>query len=236
MKTINLPVNTETIKFTDLSKLIGIALVPEESELSRRCATSVWYEGDTVSAAYSGGLTVRNPLTRRPWPPGGFTSTQLLVEAVVTPDDLRHYLAGCGIEVVVAQESAQVPSAPPEVDTTPPETQPATLAEQRQAAIAVPAPGSEAQTAATPVMADSARTVIPPEPERRLARLRALRGDVTSRSGKWTFRGITALVASEKSEGRKRSDEKTIRNDLREAVDNEREARRAGFASGLVQR
>jgi hypothetical protein len=150
MKTINLPANTETIKFTDLSKLIGIALIPDESELSKRCTTSVWYEGDTVSAAYSGGLTVRNPLTRRPWPPGGFTSIQLLVEAVVTPDDLRHYLAGCGIEVVVAQESAQVPSAPPAVDTTPPETQPATPAEQRQAAVAAPAPVSEAQTAAKP--------------------------------------------------------------------------------------
>ena len=75
-----------------------------------------------------------------------------------------------------------------------------------------------------------------PDPERRLALLRALGGSATYRRNEWKFTGIAALVASEKSEGCKRSDEKTIRADLKEAVQNELEAKRAGFGSGLGQR
>ena len=75
-----------------------------------------------------------------------------------------------------------------------------------------------------------------PDPERRLALLRALGGSATYRRNEWKFTGIAALVASEKSEGRKRSDEKTIRADLKEAAQNELEARRAGFGAGLGQR
>ena len=75
-----------------------------------------------------------------------------------------------------------------------------------------------------------------PDPERRLALLRALGGSATYRRNEWKFTGIAALVASEKSEGCKRSDEKTIRADLKEAAQNEREARRAGFGAGLGQR
>ncbi len=47
-----------------------------------------------------------------------------------------------------------------------------------------------------------------PDPERRLALLRALGGNAIYRRGEWKITGISALVASEKSEGRKRSDEK----------------------------
>lgn len=75
-----------------------------------------------------------------------------------------------------------------------------------------------------------------PDPERRLARLRALGGDVIYKRGEWKITGISALVASEKGEGRKRCDEKTIRADLKEAAENENEAKRAGFGSGLGQR
>jgi hypothetical protein len=87
-----------------------------------------------------------------------------------------------------------------------------------------------------PVMAGSASTATTPNPERRLARLRALGGNATYRRNEWKFTGIAALVKSEKSEYRKRSDEKTIRADLKEAAQNERDAKRAGFADGLGQR
>ena len=75
-----------------------------------------------------------------------------------------------------------------------------------------------------------------PDPERRLARLRALGGDAIYRRGEWKITGISALVASEKGEGRKRCDEKTIRADLKEAAESEREAKRANAFSGLGQR
>ena len=91
--------------------------------------------------------------------------------------------------------------------------------------------------AATPApVADSASNDATPDPERRLALLRALGGSATYRRNEWKFTGIAALVASEKSEGCKRSDEKTIRADLKEAAQNELEARRAGFGAGLGQR
>lgn len=90
--------------------------------------------------------------------------------------------------------------------------------------------------APAPVVADSASTETTPDPERRLARLRALGGNATYKRGVWKIIGITDLVESEKSEGRKRSDEKTIRADLKEAAQNELDARRAGFGAGLGQR
>ena len=91
--------------------------------------------------------------------------------------------------------------------------------------------------AATPApVAGIATNSATPDPERRLARLRALGGDAIYRRGEWKITGISALVASEKGEGRKRCDEKTIRADLKEAAESEREARRAGFGAGLGQR
>ena len=87
-----------------------------------------------------------------------------------------------------------------------------------------------------PVVAESASNDTTPDPERRLARLRALGGSATYKRGEWKIIGITYLVESEKSEGRKRSDEKTIRADLKEAAQNELDARRAGFGAGLGQR
>ena len=91
--------------------------------------------------------------------------------------------------------------------------------------------------AATPAPeADSASNDATPDPERRLALLRALGGNAIYRRGEWKITGISALVASEKSEGRKRSDEKTIRADLKEAAENERDAKRANAFAGLGQR
>lgn len=93
------------------------------------------------------------------------------------------------------------------------------------------------QDTATPVpVADSASNSTTPDPERRLARLRALGGDAIYRRGEWRITGISALVASEKSEGRKRCDEKTIRADIKEAAENEREAKRSNAFAGLGQR
>lgn len=91
--------------------------------------------------------------------------------------------------------------------------------------------------AATPApVAGIATNNATPDPERRLARLRALGGDAIYRRGEWKITGISALVASEKGEGRKRCDEKTIRADLKEAAESEREAKRANAFSGLGQR
>ena len=92
------------------------------------------------------------------------------------------------------------------------------------------------QAAAPAPAADSASNNATTDPERRLARLHALGGSATYRRNEWKFTGIKALVAIEKSEGRKRSSEKTIRGDLKEAAQTELEAKRAGFAAGLGQR
>jgi hypothetical protein len=67
-----------------------------------------------------------------------------------------------------------------------------------------------------------------PDSERRLALLRELGGSVKLRHGEWRFTGIKALVASEKAARTGRSDEKTIRADLREACQAERDAKTAG--------
>ena len=75
-----------------------------------------------------------------------------------------------------------------------------------------------------------------PDPERRLALLRELGGAAKYTRGEWTFTGINALAGSEKANGRKRSSEKTIRTDLKEAARNERDESRAGFHDGLGQR
>lgn len=72
--------------------------------------------------------------------------------------------------------------------------------------------------------------------ERRLARLRELGGSAKYKNSAWKFTGISALVEREKSEGRKRSDEKTIRADLKEAAQDELDARRAGAFTGLGAR
>lgn len=76
------------------------------------------------------------------------------------------------------------------------------------------------------------------DPERRLARLRQLGGGArfNKAKGAWTFTGMAALVAREKADGRKRSDEKTIRADLSAAAHDERDAQSAGPFDGLVRR
>jgi hypothetical protein len=75
------------------------------------------------------------------------------------------------------------------------------------------------------------------EPERRLARLRSeLGGDARYKNCTWSFHGSTKLALIEKSEGRARSSEKTIRADLKEAAQAERDAKAAGFGAGLGQR
>ena len=58
-----------------------------------------------------------------------------------------------------------------------------------------------------------------PEPQRRLAALRSLGGDVKWSKGVWAITCIGKLVEQEKARGFKRNDEKTIRKDLREAAE-----------------
>lgn len=70
----------------------------------------------------------------------------------------------------------------------------------------------------------------------RLELLRSLGGSARYSQGEWKFKGILALVKREKAAGRNRSDEKTIRGDLKEAAEDERQAKAAGFGSGLGQR
>jgi hypothetical protein len=71
-------------------------------------------------------------------------------------------------------------------------------------------------------------TQVEPDPQRRLARLRELGGTAEFRRGEWRFTKIGELVAVEKREGRKRSDQKTIHSDLRDAADEERNEKRRG--------
>jgi hypothetical protein len=70
-----------------------------------------------------------------------------------------------------------------------------------------------------------------PEPARRLAALRALGGTVKYKNCEWTFTGIGKLVQNEK--GRPRCDVKTIRCDLKEAAQAERDSKSAGHFQGL---
>ena len=74
-----------------------------------------------------------------------------------------------------------------------------------------------------------------PDPERRLALLRALGGSAKYARGEWRFTGPGVLVAREKADCRMRSDEKTIRADLKEAAQVERDAKTAGVFNGLGQ-
>ena len=75
-----------------------------------------------------------------------------------------------------------------------------------------------------------------PDPERRLARLREHGGAAKYVRHKWKFTGMAALVESEKADGRKRRSEKTIRADLIQAAQAERDEKTAGFGAGLGQR
>ena len=61
-----------------------------------------------------------------------------------------------------------------------------------------------------------------PDPERRLAALRALGGKATRLHGVWNFTKTNQLTANEKAIGRPRSDQKTIHDDLVEAAEAER--------------
>jgi hypothetical protein len=93
-------------------------------------------------------------------------------------------------------------------------------------------PNGATQTHA-PVVAASDAT---PDPERRLAALRELGGFAKYKNCEWTFTCIGKLVESEKQNGRTRSDVKTIRSDLKEAAQAERDAHSAGLYDGLGQR
>ena len=112
------------------------------------------------------------------------------------------------------------------------------MPQQLQALAQTPAETIEqaapAQTAATtaPVVAGGDT---PPDPERRLNRLRELGGTVKYKNGEWKFTGITKLVQDEKGLARSRSDVKTIRKDLKEAAQAERDAKKAGVFDGMGQ-
>ena len=63
----------------------------------------------------------------------------------------------------------------------------------------------------------------------RLAGLLAIGGSANQVAGRgWKFTGIKELVATEKAAGKPRSDEKTIRRDLKSAAQEERDAKSAG--------
>ena len=70
-----------------------------------------------------------------------------------------------------------------------------------------------------PTVPPSESAVTLPEPQRRLAALRSLGGEVKRSNGKWAITGIGKLVDQEKANGFERSDEKTIRKDLKEAAE-----------------
>ena len=101
---------------------------------------------------------------------------------------------------------------------------------------ALPSPTQAATASATPqpqTAPESAGDTLP-DPERRLIALRELGGEARWKRGRgdvqaWQFTGIEKLVQQEKAQGRKRHDEKTIRQDLREAAQAESMAKRNGW-------
>ena len=74
------------------------------------------------------------------------------------------------------------------------------------------------------------------DPERRLTRLLELGGSATYARYEWKFKGTSALVKSEKAEGRERSAEKTIRADLKMAAQSERDEKKAGYFPPVAQK
>lgn len=66
------------------------------------------------------------------------------------------------------------------------------------------------------------------DPARRLRELRELGGAARWVRGRWQIKGITELVRREKARSHPRSDQKTIRADLKEAAEGERLEKRAG--------
>jgi hypothetical protein len=74
------------------------------------------------------------------------------------------------------------------------------------------------------------------EPQRRLAALRKLNGDVMQVRGKWECKGITRLEKQEREEGRERTSEKTIRSDLIQAVIEEARSTREGVNAPMTGR
>lgn len=85
--------------------------------------------------------------------------------------------------------------------------------------------GGLPQTCAIPMVTGT-------DAQRRLADLRAMGGQATQVRGRgWKFSGIKGLVAAEKQAGKKRSDEKTIRADLKDAAQAEADAKSAGSPS-----
>ncbi|APW47340.1 hypothetical protein BLL52_0041 [Rhodoferax antarcticus ANT.BR] len=76
-----------------------------------------------------------------------------------------------------------------------------------------------------------------PDPERRLAKLIELGGTYKYRDGKWHFTGIGKLENFERNADHKRCSQKTIRDDLIEAAQSERDLKQAGaLRGGLGQR
>lgn len=111
-------------------------------------------------------------------------------------------------------------------------------AEAPEAVVEVVAPlvmvAKNAATDAPPTSAIDTR----PDPERRLALLRELKGTATYVRSKceWVFTGMSVLVKRKKVDGRKRRTEKTIRADLKKAAQSERDAGNATPYAGLGQR
>ena len=136
------------------------------------------------------------------------------------PYDTRHV---AWPDLIRWARSKNYPIAP-ELETIVAEMEPATV--DGTATVTAPA-----VVTSTPAGADQTR-----DPERRLALLRELGGSAKYVRYRWKFSGITALVKREKADGRKRRDEKTIRSDLKEAAQAERDAKSASVFNGLGQR
>jgi hypothetical protein len=97
-------------------------------------------------------------------------------------------------------------------------------------------PAQEPQAASVVAVGASGDVEQTPDAERRLARLRALGGTAKYVRHEWKFTGMADLVESEKADDRKRRSEKTIRADLIQAAQAERDEKSAGFGAGLGQR
>jgi hypothetical protein len=121
-KWIKLPGGTLIVAFPTIASLIADALYPGQRETTDWLDCESWAANELMVDASAGRLKVRNPISLGEIQPAG--DLHLLEASVVTVEDLRSYVAGRGISVVLETSSVLLGGR---FDTVDPlsETQPA---------------------------------------------------------------------------------------------------------------
>lgn len=101
MKSIILPAGTRHVPFGDLAHLIADALWPDAGDSDERNAygaARVNLDGELAKAVKSEALPIKDPLT---FGPHTYPIGAALKRALVTVDDLREFVAGRGLSVLL---------------------------------------------------------------------------------------------------------------------------------------